>query len=92
MAPADALRCMHQTFGGQANLAVLTSGGDTVAYAGNTENPVYTFRLGRIGVASTALYSIDRSLFRFAAQGATERRVIKPGVAVALDGRGSATR
>jgi glutamine phosphoribosylpyrophosphate amidotransferase len=92
MAPADALRCMHQTFGGQANLAVLTSGGDTVAYAGNTDNPVYTFRLGRIGVASTALYSIDRSLFRFAAQGATERRVVKPGVAVALDGRGSVTR
>ena len=92
MAPADALRCMHQTFGGQANLAVLTSHGDAVAYAGNTENPVYTFRLGRIGVASTALYSIDRSLFRFAAQGATERRVVKPGVAVALDGRGSAAQ
>jgi predicted glutamine amidotransferase len=90
MAPTDALRCMHQTFGGQANLAVLTSRGEAVAYAGNTENPVFTFRLGRIGVASTALYSIDRSLFRFAAQGATERRVVKPGVAVALDGRGSA--
>jgi glutamine phosphoribosylpyrophosphate amidotransferase len=92
MAPADTLRCMHQTFGGQANLAVLTSTGDAVAYAGNTENPVYTFRLGRIGIASTALYSIDRSLFRFAAQGATERRVVKPGFAVALDGRGSAAQ
>jgi len=90
--PAEALRCMHETFGGQANLAVLTSSGDAVAYAGNSENPVFTFRLGRIGIASTALYSIDRSLFRFAALGATERRVVKPGAAVALDGRGSVSR
>ncbi|HEY8990140.1 MAG TPA: hypothetical protein VIM39_14030, partial [Candidatus Limnocylindrales bacterium] len=83
---------MHETFGGQANLAVLTSSGDAVAYAGNSENPVFTFRLGRIGIASTALYSIDRSLFRFAALGATERRVVKPGAAVALDGRGSVSQ
>ena len=76
---------MHETFHGQANLAVLRADGAAVAYAGNTENPVYTFRLGRIGIASTALYSIDRSLFRFAAPGATERRVVRPGGAVALD-------
>jgi glutamine phosphoribosylpyrophosphate amidotransferase len=92
MPPAEALRCMHQTFPGQANLAVLTSSGDAVSYAGNSENPVFTFRLGRIGIASTALYSIDRSLFRYAAQGATERRVVKLGAAVALDGRGSAAQ
>jgi glutamine phosphoribosylpyrophosphate amidotransferase len=92
MAPAEALRCMHQVFGGQANLSVLTPDGDVVAYAGNSENPIYTFRLGTIGIASTAIYSIDRSLFRFVAPGATERRVVKPGGAVALDGRGSATR
>jgi glutamine phosphoribosylpyrophosphate amidotransferase len=92
MAPAEALGCMHQTFGGQANLSVLTSTGDVVAYAGNTENPIFTFRLGRIGIASTAIYSIDRSLFRFVAPGATERRVVKPGAAVALDGSGFAIR
>jgi glutamine phosphoribosylpyrophosphate amidotransferase len=88
--PSDALRCMHETFGGQANLAILGADGAAVAYAGNTENPVYTFRLGRIGIASTALYSIDRSLFRYAAQGATDRRVVKPGGVVALDTSGSA--
>jgi hypothetical protein len=88
MAPAEALRCMHETFIGQANLAVLTSNGDVVAYAGNTENPIFTFRLGTIGVASTAIYSIDRSLFRYVAPGASQRRVVKPGAAVALDGRG----
>jgi glutamine phosphoribosylpyrophosphate amidotransferase len=92
MAPAEALTCMHETFGGQANLSVLTSTGDVVAYAGNTENPIFTFRLGRIGIASTAIYSIDRSLFRFVAPGATQRRVVKPGAAVALDGYGSAIR
>jgi glutamine phosphoribosylpyrophosphate amidotransferase len=89
--PAAALRCLHETFGGQANLAVLTPAGEAVAYAGNTENPVYTFRLGQIGIASTALYSIDRSLFRLAAPGASERRVVKPGGSVALDERGFAT-
>jgi predicted glutamine amidotransferase len=89
--PEAALRCLHEQFGGQANLAVLTSAGEVVAYAGNTENPVYVFRLGRIGIASTALYSIDRSLFRLAAAGATQRGVIRPGGSVALDGAGFAT-
>lgn len=87
--PADTLRALHATFGGQANLAVMTTSGDVVHYAGNTENPVYAFRLGRIGVVSTALYSIDRSLFSWAAPGATERRVVRPGVAVTLDPRGA---
>ena len=32
------------------------AGGDVAAYAGNTENPVFTFRLGRIGLA------VDRDL------------------------------
>jgi predicted glutamine amidotransferase len=88
--PQAALRCLHETFGGQANLAVLTSDGRTVAYAGNSENPVFTFRLGTIGIASTAIYSIDRSLFRYVAPGATRRRVVKPGQAVALDEAGTA--
>lgn len=88
--PAEALRTLHATFGGQANLAVLAADGDVVHYAGNTENPVFTFRLGRIGVASTALYSIDRSLFTYAAPGATERRVVRPGTAVSLSRDGAA--
>jgi glutamine phosphoribosylpyrophosphate amidotransferase len=87
--PADALRTLHATFGGEANLAVIAADGAVVHYAGNTENPVFSFRLGRIGVVSTALYSIDRSLFQLAALGATERRLVRPGVAITLDRTGT---
>jgi hypothetical protein len=37
---------------------------------------VFTFRLGPIGVASTAIYSLDRSLFRFVAPAATDRALV----------------
>jgi len=87
-APAS-LRALHERFGGQANLAVLTDDGTPVHYAGNTDNPIFTFRLGRIGVASTGIYSLDRSLFRYAAQGATERRLMRVGDIVTLDRNGS---
>lgn len=83
------LATLHDTFGGQANLAVLASAHRApFMYAGNTENPVFTFRIGRIGVASTALYSLDRSLFRFAAAGATDRRLVprRATVTLAADG------
>ena len=59
-------------------------------YAGNTENPVFTFRLGRIGIASTGIYSLDRSLFRFVAPGATERRLVRLARSVTLDRHGTA--
>jgi predicted glutamine amidotransferase len=70
------LGALHDTFTGQANLAVLTASGDAHQYAGNRENPVFTFRLGRIGIAGTGIYSLDRSLFRFVAPGARERRLV----------------
>ena len=89
--PTDALRVLHATFGGEANLALIASDGAVVQYAGNTENPVFSFRLGPIGIVSTALYSIDRSLFQLAALGATERRLVRPGQAIALDSTGTAT-
>jgi hypothetical protein len=76
--------------GGQANLAALEPSGTAVAYAGNTENPVFTFRLGRIAVAATGIYSLDRSLFRFVAPEATERRIVRVGSAIALDRHGVA--
>jgi predicted glutamine amidotransferase len=88
--PAAAMRELHRTFGGQANLAVLTRDGSVVHYVGNTDNPVFAFRLGRIGMVSTALYSLDRSLFEFAARGATHRQLIRYGRAVALDPIGDA--
>src|SRR5262245_40395670 len=87
---AAALREIHRLFPGQSNLATLTRDGAVTHYAGNRENPVFTFRLGRIGVASTALYSIDRSLFQLAAPGAEDRRVVRPGDAVTLDSHGVA--
>jgi hypothetical protein len=85
---AHLLAGLHDGFGGQANLAVLTRGGAPHHYAGNQENPVFTYRLGTIGVASTSLYSVDRSLFRFAAKGATDRALARLHATIALDERG----
>jgi hypothetical protein len=80
---------LHDTFAGHANLAVLTATGDVHHYAGNDENPVFTFRLGEIGLASTGLYSLDRSLFRLVAPEATDRHVVGHRVTATLgtDGR-----
>jgi hypothetical protein len=80
---------LHDTLGGLANLAVLTQSGDVHHYAGNRENPVFTFRLGRIGLASTGIYSLDRSLFRFVAPEASDRAIVRIGTTVTLepDGR-----
>lgn len=83
------LGALHDRFGGQANLAVLRSDGTPFHYAGNGENPVFSFRLGRIGVVSTGIYSLDRSLFRFVAAGATERRLVSLHTSVTLDPTGA---
>ena len=89
--PVGQLLCaLHERFGGQANLAVLTTDGTPHHYAGNDENPVFSFRLGRIGIVSTGLYSLDRSVFRYAAPGATDRRLVRPGTTVSLGRDGSA--
>ncbi len=73
---AHLLGALHDRFGGPANLAVLAADGTPHHYAGNEENPVFAFRLGRIGVVSTGIYSLDRSLFRFVAPAATDRRMV----------------
>jgi glutamine phosphoribosylpyrophosphate amidotransferase len=78
------LAALHETFGGHANLAVLTATGDVHHYAGNRENPVFTFRLGAIGLASTGIYSLDRSLFRFVAPTATDRHLVPVGMTASL--------
>ncbi len=85
---AHLLASLHDRFGGQANLAVLAADGTPHHYAGNGENPVFSFRLGRIGLVSTGIYSLDRSLFRFVAPGATDRRLVRIRSTVALDPRG----
>jgi hypothetical protein len=85
------LGALHDTFGGEANLAVLTADGTPSHYAGNPQNPVFTFRLGAIGVAATAIYSLDRSVFRFVAPGATNRAMVRLHATVALDASGQPT-
>jgi glutamine phosphoribosylpyrophosphate amidotransferase len=75
-AAAALLERLHETFGGHANLALITASGAVHHYAGNDENPVFTFRLGDIALASTGIYSLDRSLFRFVAPAATERALV----------------
>jgi hypothetical protein len=85
---AHLLAALHDGFGGEANLAVLARDGTPHHYAGNPQNPVFSFRLGTIGVVSTALYSVDRSLFRYAAKGATDRALARLHATIALDERG----
>ena len=87
----DLLAALHKRFGGHANLAVLAADGTPHHYAGNSENPVFTFRLGRIGMASTGIYSLDRSLFRLVAPRATDRRLIRIATTVTLDLHGGAS-
>jgi hypothetical protein len=70
---ADLLGSLHQTFDGQANLAVLARDGSAYHYAGNEENPVFRFRLGPVEIASTGIYSLDRSLFKFVVPEGAER-------------------
>ena len=86
---AHLLAALHDRFGGQANLAVLAADGTPHHYAGNGENPVFAFRLGRIGVVSTGIYSLDRSLFRFVAPGATDRRLVALRSTLALGPNGT---
>lgn len=85
---APVLAALHDRFGGKANLAVLTTQGEPHHYAGNDENPVFTFRMGRIGFACTGIYSRDRSVFRFVAPSATARQLIRAPGAVMLDPTG----
>ena len=84
----DLLGALHDTFGGQANMAVLTADGTPYHYAGNDENPVFTFRLGRIQLAATGIYSLDRSLFRYVAPEARDRRLVRVRSIVRLEAAG----
>ncbi len=88
---AHLLAALHDRFGGQANLALLAADGTPYHYAGNGENPVFSFRLGRIGLAATGIYSLDRSLFRFVAPTATDRRLVPLHSTVRVDQHGIPT-
>jgi hypothetical protein len=80
----ELLRDLHDRFGGQANLAVVARDGSAYHYAGNEENPVFTFRLGEVAIASTGIYSLDRSLFRYVVPAATERQLVRLGSTATL--------
>ena len=80
----DLLAALHEALGGSANLAVLEPGGTVTLHAGNVENPVFGFRLGELRVLATAVYSLDRSLFRLVAPAARERRLVRRGTAATL--------
>ena len=49
---------------------------------------MFTFRLDGIGIASTSIYSIDRSVFKYAASGGTNRRLARLSTTVTLDPTG----
>jgi hypothetical protein len=72
----DALTSLHETFGGDANFAVLTRDGEGYHYAGNDANPVFRFDIGDIRLACTGMYSLDRSVFKFVVPEATNRRLV----------------
>ncbi len=80
----EVLGRFHETFGGDANLAVLTRDGAVHHYAGNDENPVFTFELGPVRVASTGIYSLDRSVFKYVVPEATNRHLVPRGATATI--------
>jgi Glutamine amidotransferase domain len=75
---------LHETFGGHANLAVLTRSGDGYHYAGNDENPIFRFDLGPIRILSTGMYSLDRSVFTYVVPEATNRKLVPRSTTAAI--------
>jgi glutamine phosphoribosylpyrophosphate amidotransferase len=78
------LEKLHDTFGGHANLAVLTRTGDAHHYAGNDENPLFAFDLGPVRIVSTGMYSLDRSIFKYVAPEATNRSIVPQGTTATI--------
>ncbi len=71
----------HQALGGNANFMALHRRGDLAVYAGNEENPVYTFEMNGIRIASTSLHSHDNFLFEAVFPGASRIEHLPPGTA-----------
>jgi len=80
------LAALHRELGGQANLGLLQPDGSGAMYAGNTENPVFSFTLDGVALAATGLYSLDRSFFRLVAPRATDRHLVRMGRSAILRG------
>jgi glutamine phosphoribosylpyrophosphate amidotransferase len=78
------LEKLHGTFGGHANLAVLTRTGDAHHYAGNDENPLFEFDLGSVRIVSTGMYSLDRSVFKYVVPEAKNRSIVPQGTTASI--------
>lgn len=71
----------HHALGGKANFMALHHRGNLAVYAGNEENPLYTFEMNGIHLASTSLHSRDRFLFEAVFPGAVRIETVPPGTA-----------
>ena len=59
----ESLKETHRLLEGKANLMALDRDGRLAVYAGNPENPLFTFSVGTIHMATTSLHSPDHFLF-----------------------------
>ena len=73
----SALTTLHDTFGGHANLAVLTSDGRrAITTPATTRTRSSRSASARFGLACTGMYSLDRSVFKYVVPEATDRKLV----------------
>jgi hypothetical protein len=82
--PARALADVAVAFGGHANLGYLASDGTLLAYAGNRVNALWRLRLDDAVMVTTALHSMDESVFDFVFPTASERERVPLGSSVVV--------
>lgn len=78
---AQSLEETHRMLEGKANFMALHRSGHMGLYAGNSENPVYMFRLGSTLMATTSLHSPDHFVFDTIFPGAVEISQVDYGTA-----------
>ncbi|PSR34420.1 MAG: hypothetical protein C7B46_05760 [Sulfobacillus benefaciens] len=81
---AESLVATHKALDGNANFMALAAHGTLAVYAGNQENPCYTFRIGAIHLSATSLHSMDDYLFDALFPQATDINTIPYGTAVEM--------
>jgi predicted glutamine amidotransferase len=80
----DALRAVHQTLEGRANLFALLPDGSIAVLAEYEDNWIFRCQLGALDVIVTALYSWDRSVFNLILNEAQNIRRIEVGDSTTL--------
>ncbi|MHB1954628.1 MAG: class II glutamine amidotransferase [Sulfobacillus sp.] len=81
---AKSLVATHEALKGHANFMALSAQGQLAVYAGNHENPCYSFRIGSINLSTTGLHSLDDYLFDALFPQATNIKEISYGTAIEL--------